>query len=119
MAYNQKEIFNKALKVITKNNLYFIEDVVAFLPCDKTTFYRFFEVESNEYNAIKELLDQNRINAKVGLRKKWNDSDNATLQIGLYKLIGSEDERKKLNSAYIDQKTEHTGEITITRVIKK
>ena len=34
--------------------------------------------------------------------KKWFDSNNATLQIGLMKLLGSDEERKKLSSSYLD-----------------
>jgi hypothetical protein len=50
MAYDKNKIFEQAKEAIVKNKLFFIEDIVAFLPCDKTTFYRFFEVNCNEYN---------------------------------------------------------------------
>ena len=47
MAYDRVKIFEQAKEVIVKHKLFFVEDIVAFLPCDKTTFYRFFETESN------------------------------------------------------------------------
>ena len=60
MAYKKKEIYESAKKAIKENNLFFIEDIVAWLPCDKTTFYRFFRPESNEYNNLRTLLDINK-----------------------------------------------------------
>lgn len=50
MAYKKKEIFEQAKKAITEHRLIFVEDVVAYLPCDKTTFYRLFPIEcSNNF----------------------------------------------------------------------
>jgi hypothetical protein len=97
MAYDRKEIFEKAKEVTTKNKLFFIEDIVAFLPCDKTTFYRFFEPQSNEYNELKELLEINRTELKVSMRKKWYNSNAPALQMALMKLIASPEELRKLS----------------------
>ena len=38
MAYDKLEIFKKAKEVTVKNKLFFIEDIVAFLPIVKKTF---------------------------------------------------------------------------------
>lgn len=57
-------------------------------------------------NELKEALDKNRVTLKVELRKKWRDSDNATLQMGLMKLIASNEERKSLSQSYHDLTTE-------------
>ena len=64
MAYDRQEIFEKAKEEIILNSLYFIEDVVAFLPIGKTAFYDYFKIDSNEMNDIKELLDNNKISMK-------------------------------------------------------
>jgi hypothetical protein len=74
------------------------------LPCDKTTFYRFFEVESNEYNTIKELLDKNKIEIKNGLRNKWFNGNNPLTQMALYKLIGTEEEYHRIASTKTENK---------------
>lgn len=103
MAYDRKKIFEQAKEVIVKHKLFFIEDVVAFLPCDKTTFYRFFEPTCNEYNELKELLEQQRIEIKTSMRSKWYKSENATLQVCLMKLICTDDERKKMAQTYVEQ----------------
>tara|TARA_B100001146_G_C16194347_1_gene440818 strand:- start:3090 stop:3449 length:360 start_codon:yes stop_codon:yes gene_type:complete len=119
MAYNTEELYNLAVKYIETDELYFIEDVVALLGINKATFYDHFKVDSDELNYFKELLRKNKSSAKVAMRKKWKDSENASLQMGLYKLIGSDEERKRLNQSYIDQKTEHKGKLEIVRTIKK
>jgi hypothetical protein len=105
MAYDKEAIFEQAKKEIKDNSLYFIEDVVAFLPIGKTTFYEFFQVESNEMNDIKELLDNNKITTKVKLRKKLGEGDKASEILALYKLIATEDERKALSMTHIDHTT--------------
>jgi hypothetical protein len=78
--------------------------VVTLLPCDKTTFYRFFEVESNEYNTIKEGLDKNKIEVKNGLRNKWYNGNNPLTQMALYKLIGTEEEYHRIASTKTENK---------------
>lgn len=111
MAYNKAELEKQALAAIREHNLFFIEDVVAFLPCTKGTFYN---KGLHELDAIKEALETNRIKVKNGLRAKWYKNDNATTQIALYKLLGSEDELKRLAGQYVDittkgDKVEFTG----------
>jgi hypothetical protein len=104
MAYDRIKIYNQALDLIEKKKLFFIEDVVTLLPCDKTTFYRFFEVESNEYNTIKEALDKNKIEIKNGLRNKWYNGNNPLTQMALYKLIGTEEEYHRIASTKTENK---------------
>jgi hypothetical protein len=105
MAYDKKKIFEQAKEVIIKHKLFFVEDIIAFLPCDKTTFYRFFEPESNECNELKELLNQNRTELKVSMRSKWYKSNAPALQMALMKLICSDEERKKLSMTHTDVTT--------------
>lgn len=103
--YDRKKIFEQAKEVIEKHKLFFVEDIVSFLPCDKTTFYRFFEPESNEYNELKELLEQNRVTLKVSMRSKWYTSNAPALQMALMKLIATPEELKKLSMQYTDHST--------------
>ena len=106
MAYDKDELLKQAEVAIKEKKLHFIEDIIACLPCDKTTFYRKFQKDSNEYNDLKELLTQNRTEQKQKLRKKWSDSDNATLQLSLYKLIGTDEDRQKLSQSHLDIKSD-------------
>ncbi len=107
MAYNTNKLKKQALKAIKEHGLYFIEDVIAYLPCSKPTFYDHFPNESDIYKSIVEELEENRIVDKVSMRKKWKDSDNATLQMGLMKLLSSDEERRRLSMEY----REHSGTI--------
>jgi wyosine [tRNA(Phe)-imidazoG37] synthetase (radical SAM superfamily) len=108
MAYDRVKIFEQAKEVTVGKKLFFIEDIVALLPCDKTTFYRFFETESNEYNELKELLETNRVELKVSMRSKWYKSNSPALQMALMKLLSNETELRKLSMQAIEQKVDST-----------
>lgn len=97
MAYDRKKIYEQAKEVTVKNKLFFIEDIVAFLPCQKSTFYDFFPVDSNEMNELKALLETNRTTLKVSMRSKWYTSNAPALQMALMKLIASPEELRKLS----------------------
>ncbi len=99
----------RVIKAITENNLYFIEDIITMLPCSKATFYEYFPSNSDELNKIKEMIEMNKVAQKVKMRKKWGDSDNATLQMALMKLISTDDERKRLAVSYVESKTTQTN----------
>jgi len=107
MKYEENDIFDKAIKAIKENNLYFIDEIITYLPCGKTTFYTLFPADSDKLNLIKEAIDVNRVSTKVKMRKKWYDSDNATLQVALMKLISSDKEAHRLNGT--KQEIDHTS----------
>jgi len=102
MAYDKGKIFEQAKEEIKKNNLFFIEDIVAFIPCDKTTFYRFFPTDCNEYNTLKEMLELNKIKTKSAIRAKLYKGEKAAELLALYRLICTNEERQMLNQNYID-----------------
>ena len=106
MAYDRVKILDQAKDVIVKHNLFFIEDIVAFLPCSKPTFYEFFPVDSNEFNELKELLETNRTELKVSMRSKWYKSNAPALQMALMKLIATPEELKKLSMQFFEQNIE-------------
>ncbi len=110
MAYDRKKIFEQAKEVIVKHKLFFVEDIVAFLPISKKTFYEFFPLESNESNDLKELLETNRTELKVSMRSKWYKSNAPALQMALMKLICTDEERKKLAMQYSENLSNHTIE---------
>ena len=107
MAYDRKKIFEQAKEQIVSKRLIFVEEVVAFIGISKPTFYEFYPVDSNEFNELKSLIETNKISLKTSMRKKWYDSDNATLQMGLMKLIASPEEHRRLSQTH----QEHSGEI--------
>ena len=94
MAYDRKKIFELAKEMIVKHKLFFIDDIVAFLPISSSTFYA-WELEKSE--ELKELLNQNRTELKVSMRSKWYKSNAPALQMALMKLIATPEELRKLS----------------------
>ena len=102
MAFDRDKLYQQAQTAITENNLFFIEDVVAFIPCSKPTFYEHFPINSNELNNLKGLLEQNKIRTKSAIRAKLYKSPKASELLALYRLICTPEERKMLNQNYIE-----------------
>lgn len=105
MAYDKTKIYNQALKAIKENNLFFIEDVVAWLPISKPTLYDYFPIDSNELNTIKSQLEENKTKTKSAIRAKLFKSQKAAELLALYRLICTPEEHQLLNQSYIDHTT--------------
>ena len=95
MAYDEKELEQAAIDAIYEHNLIYIEEVCAFLPCSRATFY---VLKLGKLDTIKEAINKVKISKKTSLRDKWGTSDNATLNVALYKLLGNDDELSRLNN---------------------
>ncbi len=106
MAYDKKVVFEQAKKAVTDNTLYFIEDIIAYIPISKFTFYNFFPVDSNEYNELKGIIEQNKIATKNKLLKRWQESENPTLELATMRIVGGEGIRRKLSTNYV----QHSGD---------
>lgn len=100
-----KAKYELALKQIEKHNLFFIEDVVAFIGISKESFYKYFGTDTEEYKTITDMLEVNKIRTKSSIRAKLYKGSKAAELIALYKLIASNDERKALSLQYIDHST--------------
>ena len=110
MAYKTEDLFNTAIEQIKKHKLFFIEDIIAFLPCRKSTFYEHFPNDSDYYKKMFEELEKNRTELKVSMRSKWYKSNAPALQMALMKLICTDEERKKLAMQYSENLSNHTIE---------
>jgi hypothetical protein len=106
MAYDKAKIFQQSKDAIIKNKLFFIEDIVSFLPISKKTFYEYFPLESNESNELKEMLEKERVEVKVSMRSKWYKSNAPALQMALMKLISTPEELRKLSMTVVEEKSE-------------
>jgi len=111
MAHNKKKLIEQSLNAIEKYKLYFIEDVVAYISCCKATFYRY---KLNEIDSIKESLQNNKTKKRVFMRNRWFQSENATLQVALYKIIATEDEAHRLNGS--KQEIKHNANVNIGKL---
>jgi hypothetical protein len=101
MAYDKNKIYEEAKEKIKEHNLFFIEDIVAFLPIVKQTFYDYFPLDSDEMDTLKALLSENKVNTKVELRNSFK-SGQSVEKLALYKLIGTDEERRRLSQSYHD-----------------
>ncbi len=99
------KLFEQALKIAKDKRLIFIDEIVAYLPISRETFYTYWPLGSDNLDKIKRVINDNKIDIKQGLREKWYESDNATLQMALYKLTAREEERKRLAMSYVDNTT--------------
>lgn len=102
MAYDKKKIYEQAKEAILKNNLFFVNDIVAFLPCEKTWWYANFPPESEDMNALREILEDNKAKTKSAIRAKLFKGEKAAELLALYRLICTPEERQNLNQSYID-----------------
>ena len=105
MAYDKDKIYEQAKEAIKKNNLFFIEDVVAFIPCGRSYFYEHFKDGMDEMDTIKEMLEENKIKTKSSIRAKLWKSNRASELLALYRLIATPEEHQKLNQSYVEQTT--------------
>lgn len=111
MAYKTEELFKDAMDVVETKKLFFHTHVFEHLGISSSTYYDHFAKESNEYKELEKTLQKNRVTIKTSMLQKWYQSEHPTLQVGLYKLICSDDEREKLSVSY--NKNENSGEIKL------
>lgn len=103
MAYSKKYLRDEAIKIISSDpDIHFISEVCSFLPINRDAFYN---KNLHKDDKIKAALYKNKVALKSHLRKKWKDSDNATLNIALYRLIGTDKDRQKLSQQHVDHTT--------------
>ncbi len=105
MSYNREEKYKEAIDKIKENNLYFASDVIACLGIADSTFYEWWKPDSDESNNIKRLLELNRTNTKIELREGFRKGASVE-KLALYKLIGTDEERKKLSQQHTDITTD-------------
>ena len=116
--YDKDKLFEQAVEAIEKNNLFFIEDIVAWLPCSKATFYKYFPLDSDELNELKGMLEVNKIRTKSAIRAKLFRSKKAGELLALYRLICTPEERRMLNQSYLEVESNKSN-INITFVDDK
>lgn len=104
MAYETNELEKEALKVIKDEKLTFFDDLACFMSPALRTLYTH---ELHEMHSIKDELKKNKLKIKNTMRKSWEESDNATLQVSAYKLLSTPDELARLNR----QDIKHSGEV--------
>jgi hypothetical protein len=108
MAYNKEELEKQILKAIEENELTFFNEIPLYIAPTLSTLYE-WEFEKSE--AIKNLLEQNKVRQKSKMRRKWRESDNPALQIAAFKLLADDEEMKKLTMTKVESSGPNGGSI--------
>lgn len=97
-----KKLQEKALKILEKKkDIYFFADLATELGYARQYLYDIgFSPDKNDI--IKTALDENKKNVKRGLRNKWYNNNNPTVQIALYRLLADEEELNRLNNSKLE-----------------
>lgn len=112
MAYDRKKLFEEAKQILSEGDVIFIEELAIELGINKSTFYDFWPIDSNEYHLLKRGIMKNKTKIKKELREGFK-TGSPVEKIALYKLTASEDELRALNGQYMDH-TSKGEKITIT-----
>jgi poly-D-alanine transfer protein DltD len=105
MAYDEKEIIAKALKLIPEEDVTDITDLCLVLGVSRQWFY----VKGLDKNdEIKEAIETTKRRLMRQLRRKWRQSDNATLQIAEARLLSTDDELERLTISKVKSDNNHT-----------
>ncbi len=118
MAYDKVKIFEQAKRAVIDNNLFFVNDIWAWLPCGRSWFYNAFPDGSDELDTFKNLLEQNKIRTKSAIRAKLFKGEKAAELLALYRLICTPEEHRLLNQQYIDATT-NGKDLTPTTIVFK
>ncbi len=113
MAYDKLELEQKALEVIKKHNLVFIEEIVCFLGIDKSTFYSH---KLHESDTVKEAILKSKVDLKIKIRKKFIDLENVAGLIALYKLVSTKEEQEALSMKTVEVKQVESKDYDLTKL---
>lgn len=103
MARKKEEYIKEIIAVIKKENLFTIEMIFTYY--GGISKGHFYELNLNKYDSLIKAINDNKVKVKNHLYKKWEKSDNATLQIALYKAICEQEERVNLSQSNVDHTT--------------
>ena len=111
MAYDKKQLEKKAINVIKKHKIMFIQHLSAHLGISRSTFY---DLKLDKSDTIKKEIESMRISRKTKMLSKWIDSDVPTLQIAAMKMISDDNEAHRLNGTR--QEIKHDASLKSTLI---
>lgn len=98
--YKYQKYEKECVDLVIQNNIVFTDEIFIYSEVLPSVF---FEMKLNESQKIKDAIDINRAKLKRDLRLKWFDSSNGTMNVALYKLICSDDEKRSLSSSSVSK----------------
>ena len=105
MAKSKEQYEKEIIEHIKKDkDICFISEIfIEYSGCSRQTFYHLGLDKSDK---IGNIIESNRTSIKKEMRGNWKKKEaNAALQASAYKLMGTDEERKRLSQTY----TELTG----------
>ncbi len=111
MAYNKEKIKKELLaNVEADEHISTFEDAAATVKPSRQTLY---DWEFDKLDKLKSLIENNKRQVKHNLRKQWaKETASPTLQLALYKILATNEERRALQMEY----REHSGEVGIKKI---
>lgn len=103
--YTTEELEQMSIELIEKHQIISIKELATFLPISRQSFYNH---GLDKFDSIKDSMERIKTSTANELRIKWKNSDNATLQVALMKLVASDEDRKRLATSYMETKQKHT-----------
>jgi len=95
-----------------------ISELLLFLPYGKTTFYDTHKEDSETLNAIKEAINKIKVDKKRTMRKRWETSENPTLELAAFKLMADQDELEALSMTKNVNENTHTVNMPIIQWVE-
>lgn len=99
-------VYKESIENIEQYNLITIASVSAYAGISRTYFWELFPKGSKEREHLTQLLRVNKVGVRTSILKKWNESDNFSAQLALFKLTGTEEDRRKLSTSFVPREKE-------------
>ena len=102
-SYDPHELYEMSIEALGKHEITTMEDLINYLPCQKSAFYVKFN-NTEEMDSIKKLINKNKIEVKKKLRKFFGSAMSTPAErIFLYKILSNEEERMAYNPPKAEQ----------------
>lgn len=113
-SYDPHELYELSIEALGKHDIITMEDLINYLPCQKSAFYVKFN-NTEQMETIKKLLNENKIRVKQRLRKFFGSAMSTPAErIFLYKILSNEEERMAYNPPKIESEERPPVEHRIT-----
>lgn len=91
------------IEIIKRENIKFVVDIFAYY--GRIVRSDFYNLKLHESKEIQDLLEKNKIISRNRQMKRWEESDNPVLQIALFRLTCTDEQRKMISTNYNESQT--------------
>ena len=96
------------LEIIEKEKPRTMSELLLALPYQKSKFYELYPEASEKMEHIKEAINRVKVEKKQKLRKRWEESENPTLELAAFKLMATPEELEALSMTKTVNENTHT-----------